>query len=140
MKSTRSPSTISISKPVRRPPRSRPYIPKPKSNPEAAGAESGGIEGEATEVKAAPSEVILYMTSWCGYCRKTSRLLKSLDVAFVQKNIERDRAAAKEYRRKAQGYRGIPLLDFEGRIIRGYNEKLVRQLVKKRKQNETSAD
>ena len=94
---------------------------------------------QATAAKSDP-DVVLYMTSWCGYCRKTSQLLKSLDVDFVAKDIERDRAAALEYRRKAGGYRGIPVLDFEGKIIRGYQAEVIHKLATQRKQDEAAGD
>lgn len=75
------------------------------------------------------AQVILYETSWCGYCRKARRLLKSLDVDFVAKNIEHDREAALELRGKVGRHRGVPVLDIGGTILRGYHEGLIRDLV-----------
>lgn len=74
-------------------------------------------------------KVTLYMTSWCGYCRKARKLLTKLDVDFAAKDIERSRKAAAEFRRKNGGGGGVPLIDIDGELVRGYNEKLIRKLV-----------
>jgi glutaredoxin len=74
--------------------------------------------------------VILYATSWCGYCRKARALLKDLKVDFIEKNIERDRAAANEMAKKAGSRSGVPVLDIGGYIVRGYSDRQIRQLVK----------
>jgi len=74
--------------------------------------------------------VILYATSWCGYCRKARVLLKDLKVDFLEKNIERDRAAAREMAEKAGGRSGVPVLDIGGYIVRGYSDRNIRRLVK----------
>lgn len=74
--------------------------------------------------------VILYATSWCGYCRKARALLKDLDIEFVEKDIERDRVAAREMAQKAGGRSGVPVLDIGGHIVRGYSDRQIRRLVK----------
>lgn len=74
-------------------------------------------------------KIILYETSWCGYCRQASKLLKQLDVDFEAKDIERDPKAAAEYRRKSGGRGGVPLIDIDGEVVRGYDKRLIRQLV-----------
>ena len=76
------------------------------------------------------SPVILYSTSWCGYCRKARKLLKDMDVDFEEKDIEKDRSAAVEMARKVGGRSGVPVLDVGGEILRGYSPPRIRQLVK----------
>ncbi len=68
-----------------------------------------------------PDPVILYMTSWCPYCRKTAAYLKRKGVDFVEKDIEKDPRAAQEVIRKARGYGGVPVVDIDGTIIQGYS-------------------
>lgn len=91
-----------------------------------------------TTAEAAPEEprVVLYMTSWCGYCRKTQKLLDQLDVPYVAKDIEGSAEAAREYQAKAGDYRGVPLLDIDGRIVKGYQAELIHKLVTRLKQQE----
>lgn len=97
-------------------------------------AESGESQAESGEPK-----VILYMTDWCGYCRRTSSFLKSMKVAFVEKNIEKDPEAAKEYQQKAKGYRGIPVLDINGQIVKGFRVTQIRDLIEDMKRREAAA-
>jgi glutaredoxin len=94
---------------------------------------------EADETAAAEDEkprVTLYMTSWCGYCRKARRLLDSLEVPYEAKDIEESEEAAREYRKKAGSYRGIPVLDVDGRIVKGYQAELIHELVTRLKRQE----
>lgn len=112
----------------------RPYEPRREaSEPPSATPEPV----TAAEADDEPS-IILYQTSWCGYCRRARQLLKELDADFVVKDIERDREAAREYSEKAPGYRGIPLIDFDGEMLRGYDERTIRRMARelKRKQAE----
>ncbi len=78
--------------------------------------------------------IVLYETSWCGYCRKAQELLKQLDADFEVKDIERDRQAAAEFRRKSGGRAGVPLIDIGGEIVRGYDERRIRKLVAEQQQ------
>jgi glutaredoxin len=92
----------------------------------------------AAQTQAEPGPIILYTTSWCGYCRKTRALLTELGEAFEDKDIEKSAAAQREYQAKGQGYSGIPLIDFDGTILRGYNEAKLRALVAERKKRASS--
>ncbi len=73
--------------------------------------------------------ITLYMTSWCGYCRKARKLLTQLDADFAAKDIEKSRQAILEFNQKSGGRGGVPLIDFDGEIVRGYDEKRIRKLV-----------
>lgn len=73
------------------------------------------------------SSIHLYATSWCGYCAKTRNLFQQQGVRYIEYDIEKDRAARARYN-ELKG-RGVPLVEADGRIIRGYNESLLRQLV-----------
>lgn len=110
------------------------YVPEPKPEEPAAEAPAEGPKAAAGEPK-----VVLYMTSWCGYCRRTGQLLTALGVPFVAKDVEKDRQAAKEYRKKAGGYRGIPVLDVDGRIVRGFRPTLIHKYVAELQEKEAKA-
>ncbi len=77
--------------------------------------------------------VVMYMTDWCGYCKKARELLKSLGVNLIEYNIERDREKAAESRRKGGGRGGVPVIDVEGIIINGYGPDAIRAAVEKRR-------
>jgi mycoredoxin len=68
-------------------------------------------------------EVVLYATSWCGYCKATRDLLSREGVKYREFDIEASAEGAKLYR--ALGGRGVPLLEVGDQLIRGYNEKQI---------------
>jgi len=67
----------------------------------------------------ANANVVLYATDWCGYCKQTRRFLDSKGIAFKEFDIEKDAEARKAY--EALGGRGIPLIDVNGTLIRGFD-------------------
>lgn len=85
------------------------------------------VDFEASERATAEAQrVILYSTSWCGYCRQARVLLNNLGVLFIEKDIERDREARQELDSKVGPGAGVPVLDFDGSLIRGYDEDAIR--------------
>ena len=72
-----------------------------------------------SEQTRAPANVVLYATDWCGYCKQTKRFLDSKGIAFKEFDIEKDAEARKAY--EALGGRGIPLIDVNGTLIRGFD-------------------
>lgn len=72
-----------------------------------------------SEQTRAQARVVLYATDWCGYCKQTKRFLDSKGIPFKEFDIENDAEARKTY--EALGGRGIPLIDVNGTLIRGFN-------------------
>lgn len=64
--------------------------------------------------------VVLYATDWCGYCKQTRRFLDSKGIPYKEFDIEKSAEGRKAY--EALGGRGIPLIDVNGTIIRGFSE------------------
>lgn len=73
----------------------------------------------ASEQVRANARVVLYATDWCGYCKQTKRFLDQKGIAFKEFDIEKDAEARKAY--EALGGRGIPLIDVNGTLIRGFD-------------------
>ena len=71
---------------------------------------------EQTQAKA---NVVLYATEWCGYCKLTQRFLDQKGIAYKAFDIEKDAEARKAY--QALGGGGIPIIDVNGTLIRGYD-------------------
>lgn len=65
--------------------------------------------------------VILYGTSWCGYCARARAYFNHRHVPFVDKDVEADPAAAQELLAKVGSYGGVPVIDVGGTIIRGFD-------------------
>jgi glutaredoxin len=78
--------------------------------------------------------VILYSTSWCGYCRKARAYFNQHQVAYVDKDIEQDMAAQREMVSKVGGYGGVPVIDIDGTIIRGFDLRGIESALARREQ------
>ncbi|WP_434708269.1 glutaredoxin family protein [Pseudomonas sp. R1-1] len=72
-----------------------------------------------SEQTRAQANVVLYATDWCGYCKQTKRFLDSKGIPFKEFDIEKDAEARKAY--EALDGRGIPLIDVNGTLIRGFD-------------------
>lgn len=94
----------------------------------------GEAERAATSSAAGGSgRVVLYTTSWCGYCRKARDFLRRHGVTFVEKDIESDPGAARELARKRRGARldgsGVPVIDVDGKLVQGFSERTYARLL-----------
>jgi len=92
-------------------------------------ARSDDFRARSDDSKARPdystarNEVILYATEWCGYCQKTRVLFKENNISYVEYDIEKSTIGRREHKRL--GGKGVPLLRINGKVIHGYNEKLI---------------
>ncbi len=99
---------------------------KIEAGPAVLGGASKAEKQEAPKVK-----VVMYMTDWCGYCRKARELLQSLNVDLVEYNVEKNREKYAEF--KAKGGRGVPLIDVDGLVINGYNAESIKSAVEEKR-------
>jgi glutaredoxin len=88
-------------------------------------AYDGGVGAVSAPGAAGAAVVTVYGASWCGACSEAKRYLSSRKIPFVEKDIERDPAAARELAEKA-GRLGIPtdripILDVRGRLLIGFD-------------------
>lgn len=65
------------------------------------------------------AKVVLYATDWCGYCKQARRFLDSKGIPYTEYDIEKSKEGRKAY--EALGGRGIPLIDVNGTLIRGFS-------------------
>lgn len=70
--------------------------------------------------------VILYKTAWCGPCKRAGAYIRSLGANLVEHDIEKDEGKRDEMKRKSGGFSGVPLIDIEGTILRGFSEPAVK--------------
>lgn len=68
----------------------------------------------------AAGQVILYATSWCGYCAKTRRFFADHQIAYEEIDIEKTAAGEAAYRQLGGG--GVPIVVVnQTTVIRGYD-------------------
>ena len=92
-------------------------------------------EDAADAVNLSGGSVTLYITRWCGYCRKARSLLKRMNVKFEEKDIEKDQAALMEMMRYAEDagieVTGVPVLRIGSQMVVGYNSQRIESLIAK---------
>lgn len=96
------------------------------------------FDGQVDQAKPAPPEqkaedVVIYKAAWCGVCKSAAGFLKQKHVPFIEKDIEKDPAAAAEMQRKAsaKGLRptGVPVIDYHGELLLGFDQQRLSQLI-----------
>lgn len=79
-------------------------------------------------------KVIIYSTSWCGFCRSEKQYLDTKNVSYEEKDVEKDEAAQKELLQKMNGsFQGVPVTDIGGDIILGFDRPKIDESLKKHK-------
>jgi mycoredoxin len=58
------------------------------------------------------SELIMYSTVWCGYCKRLKTMLKSEGIAFKEVDIEHDPEAAQFVMSVNGGNQTVPTVKF----------------------------
>jgi glutaredoxin-like YruB-family protein len=94
-----------------------PYQPAPKARTD-----------NSTKAASSPSSpkkvrftgtVEMYITDWCGYCKKAQKYLTAKGIPYVTYDIEKDSAA--ERRHKELGGRGVPLIIIGSNKMSGFS-------------------
>jgi glutaredoxin len=98
--------------------------PRPQTDAPAAASREVPRTAQPEEKKV---KAVMYMTDWCPYCRKAREYLHSLKVNLVEYNVEKNPEKAAEF--KAKGGTGVPLIDIEGIIVRGFNAEAIKSAV-----------
>lgn len=63
--------------------------------------------------------VIMYSTSWCGYCKKARRHFKKNGIAFQEYDIETSSSAHRRF--KELGGNGVPLIVIGDKTMSGFS-------------------
>jgi len=82
---------------------------------------------QVSEIK--HENVILYATSWCGYCKKTREFLTDNRIKYIEYDVEKSEEGRKQH--EQLGGNGIPILDIKGTVIHGYSVKDMKFVFKK---------
>ncbi len=67
------------------------------------------------------ANVIIYSTTWCGFCKMAKNYMKQLGVEFEEKDVEQDPAAGNDAVQKS-GQMGVPVIDIGGTVIVGFDK------------------
>jgi glutaredoxin len=92
--------------------------------PSSSAAPSAGTDVGAVK-PGAGTTVVVYGAEWCGACHDAARYMRRKGIPYVEKDVEKDPAAAREMQAKLakNGLRGgsIPVIDVRGKVMVGFN-------------------
>ena len=70
-------------------------------------------------ISSGSANVEVFMTSWCGYCKKMVRFLNEKGIPYTAYDIEKDAAADRTYREL--GGNGVPVVRVGSHVVHGFN-------------------
>lgn len=74
-------------------------------------------------------KVILYATSWCGYCEKARELLTENNIEYFEYDVEKSKEGREQFKRL--GGKGVPVLLINGEVLRGFDPSRILELANK---------
>ncbi len=72
--------------------------------------------------------VKVYSTPTCPFCTMAKSYLKQNEISFEDVDVSKDREQAMDMIRKS-GQRGVPVIDYDGKIIVGFDKKRLAELI-----------
>lgn len=66
------------------------------------------------------NKVIMYSTSWCGYCKKAKQYFKSKNIPFTEYDIENNARAKRQY--KKMNGQGVPIILVGKKRLNGFSK------------------
>jgi glutaredoxin-like YruB-family protein len=87
------------------------------------------MESNTPSPKHLQPKVELYVTSWCGYCKKATSYFRSRGIVFAEYDVEKDQNAARRMMELTSS-RGVPFAVINGQRIHGYNEAAYEEALK----------
>lgn len=76
--------------------------------------------------------ITVYSTPWCAFCYAAKQYFDKLGVKYVDKDVEKDPAAANEAVSKS-GQMGVPVIDIDGTVIVGFDRARIDQTLRDKK-------
>jgi glutaredoxin len=87
----------------------------------------GGAPAALATASGEQPTVVLYATSWCGYCKMTREFFAANGIRYTEEDIEQSSTALQ--RHKKLGGNGVPLIVVGDEVVNGWNEQSLRQLL-----------
>jgi len=92
--------------------------------------------GKTNEIKNKRSyrdiKVVMYVTSWCPYCRKAREYINSLGANLIEYDIDKDKNKGREMT-EISGSTGVPLIDVEGILIKGFSAEAIKAAIERKR-------
>ncbi|KKT86360.1 MAG: Glutaredoxin-like protein, YruB-family [Parcubacteria group bacterium GW2011_GWA1_Parcubacteria_45_10] len=72
--------------------------------------------------------VKIYSTPTCAYCAMAKEFMKSKNIAYQEFDVVSDVQAREEMIKKT-GQMGVPVIDVDGKVMVGFNQKVLADLL-----------
>ena len=73
--------------------------------------------------------ITIYSTPTCPYCIMAKNFFKKHNVSYVEKDVSSDQEAAQEMVKKS-GQMGVPVIEIDEKIIIGFDQEKIAELLK----------
>lgn len=94
-------------------------------------AENAIYRAKAQAEGKAPKSVTVYSTPTCSWCNTLKAWLRKNNIPFTDVDVSRNQSAAEEMVRRS-GQQGVPQTDINGRIVIGFDQKKLKELLEVR--------
>lgn len=110
-----------------------PAKPKRRAAPKQASKQLAAARDSAPEPEASRSlsnghEVVVYTTSWCGWCKKTLAYFDQNGIDYQNRDVETNAEWAAEMQ-DLTGSGGVPVIVIDGEVIKGFNQAKIDSLL-----------
>lgn len=76
--------------------------------------------------------ITIYTTPTCAFCHMAKEYFKAQGVEYSEKDVSMDHAAAQEMV-KISGQLGVPVIDFDGTIVVGFDRQRIDTILRDKK-------
>jgi len=91
----------------------------------------GGEMSTVTDTTTDGTNVIIYSTPTCAFCKTEKQYLDHLGVPYIVKDVEEDAGAMAELIAKSS-QQAVPVTDIDGVIIRGFDRLKIDETLKEK--------
>lgn len=79
------------------------------------------------------AQITIYSTTWCAFCKTEKQYLDKKGIAYIEKDIEADKAAYEELMAKNGGsFQGVPVTDIAGSLVLGFDRAKIDSLIEEK--------
>lgn len=104
-------------------------IPGPSRDEALSAKTPQAVDRPAKKTVQYSGPVDIFVTSWCGYCKKMEQFFDANGIRYTAFDIEKDSNAHKQY--KELGGRGVPLTRIGSIVVSGYNPDAVLKAIER---------
>ena len=95
--------------------------------PSSPGDMKRALQPDPRRLAARRPRIILYGADWCPACRRAKAYMDRRNISYEERNV--DQPGPKAELLEKTGGRAIPVIEVNGRIMKGFNEERLERLI-----------